>query len=132
MTIKNLIELIDLQTNNDAVYPRKSGKEEIKKKGVALIYSFSTDDWLTLYALNLKEKSNLWVEHLTHILDAAHTEQARQMMIHIALTGTEENFFAAMKCIRKFKRDVSIYSWMKLENRSSRLSSRYNNKSNNS
>ncbi|WP_319418612.1 hypothetical protein [Pleurocapsa sp. FMAR1] len=134
MTISNLINFIDRHTNNGAIYPNEPWGEEVgvKEEGIAFVRSFSTGDWLALRNLNLKEKSNFWIECLIHLLDEAYTEEARQMIINIALTGTEENFFDAMECIRSFRRDVDIYTWLKLKNRASQISSsRLNNKSNN-
>ena len=87
---------------------------------------------MTLHNFNLKEKSNLWYECLIHLLNEAYIEETRQMIIYIALNGTDENFFDAMQCIRDFKRNVSTYTWLKLENRSTEISSkRLKNKSNN-
>ena len=133
MTIKNLIDFIDRHTNNGAIYPNEPwGEGTGIEEGVALIQRFSSRDWLALRSLNLKQRSNFWVECLIDLLDRAYTEDARQMIIYIALTGTEENFFYAMECIRNFRRNVSIYTWLKLENRSTEiLRKRVNNKSNN-
>lgn len=114
MTIRNLIDFIDRHTNDGAIDSNEPWEE-----GIALIRSFSHRDWLALRTdLNLKKKSNCWIECLIHLLDAAYTEEARQMIIHIALNGTEENFVDAMKCIQDFRRDVTIYTWLKLKNRS--------------
>ena len=94
----------------------------IENEGIAFIRSFSSRDWLALRTdLDLQQKSNSWIKCLIHLLDAAYTEEARQMIIHIALNGTEENFFDAMECIRDFKRDVTIYTWLKLKNRSAEI-----------
>ena len=133
MTIENLIDFIDRHPNNGAIYPNEPWGDGIGvEEGIAFIYSFSSRDWLALRNLNLKEKSNFWIECLIHILNEARTEEARQMIICIALNSTEENFLVAMEYIRNFRRDVSIYTWLKLKNRSSEiLSSRLNNKSNN-
>ena len=104
----------------------------IKDESVAFIRSFSHLDWLTLRHLNLTEKSNFWVECLIDLLNLAYTEEARQMIIHIALTGTDENFLDAMEYIRDFKRDISTYTWLKLENLSTEiLSKRLKNQFNN-
>ena len=116
MTIKSLIDFIDRHTNNGAIYP-----SELWGEGIAFIHSFSSRDWLALRDLNFGEKSNVWIERLIHLLDEARTEEARQMIIYIALNGTEENFLDATECIRTFRRDVSIYTWLKLKNRSSEI-----------
>lgn len=124
MTIKNLIEFIDRHTNNGAIYPNEAWGEGvvIENEGVAFIRSFSSRDWLDLRTdLARKHPSNSWIECLIHLLDAAYTEEARQMIIHIALNGTKENFSVAMECIRGFKRDVTIYTWLKLKNRSAKI-----------
>ena len=124
MTIKNLIEFIDRYTNNGAIYSNEPWGEGvvIEDEGSAFIRSFSSRDWLALRTdLALKQKSNSWIECLIHLLDAAYTEEARQMIIHIALNGSPENFFAAMKYIQDFKRDVTIYTWLKLKNRSAEI-----------
>ena len=129
MSIENLIDFIDRHTNSGAIYPSEPWGEGIgiEEEGAAFIRSFSHRDWLTLRSLNLKERSNSWVECLIDLLDEAYTEEARQMIIYIALNGTEENFLDAMECIRSFRRDVSIYTWLKLKDRSSKiLSSRLN------
>ena len=129
MTINNLINFIDRHTNNGAIYSNKPWEEGvgIEEEGIAFIHSFSSRDWLALRDLNLKEKSNFWIECLIDLLDEAYTEEARQMIIYIALNGTEENFLDAMECIRSFRRDVSIYTWLKLKDRSSKiLNSRLN------
>ena len=133
MTIENLTDFIDRYTNNGAVYPNEPWGEDtrIEEEGIAFIRSFSHHDWFALRDLNLKEKSNFWLKCLIDLLDETYTEEARQMIIYIALNGTEEIFFDAMECIQNFRRDVSIYTWLKLKNRSSEiLSSRLNNKSN--
>ena len=133
LIIDRLIEFIDRQTNNGAIYPKEPWGEGvgIEEEGIAFIHSFSSRDWLALRSLNFKERSNFWIKCLIALLDAAYTEEARQIIIYIALNGTEENFLDAMECIRSFRRDVSIYTWLKLKNRSSKiLSSRLNNKSN--
>ena len=124
MTIKSLIEFIDHHTNNGTIYSHKLRNEDIgiKEEGIALVHAFSGRDWLALRSLNLKERSDFWVECLIDILDAAYTEEARQIIIHIALTGTEKNFFKAMECIRDFRRLVDIYTWLKLKNRASEIS----------
>ena len=124
MTIKNLIEFIARYTNNGAIYPNEPWGEGvvIEDEGIVFIRSFSSRDWLALRTdLARKQRSNYWIECLIHLLDAAYTEEARQMIIHIALNGTEENFFDAMECIRGFKRDVTIYTWLKLKNRSAEI-----------
>ena len=93
---------------------------------------FSDQDWLALRSMNFKNKSNFWVECLIDLLDEAHTEQARQMIIYLASNGTDENFFDAMECIRNFRRYVDTYTWLKLENRSTEiLSKRIKHESNN-
>ena len=133
MTIDSLIDFIDRQTNKGAIYPEEPWEEGvgIKEEGIAFIHSFSHRDWFALRSLNLEEKSNFWIECLIDLLDESYTEEARQMIIYIALNGTEENFLDAMECIITFRRDVSIYTWLKLKNRSSKISSsRLNNKSN--
>lgn len=133
MSIENLIDFIDRHTNNGAIYPSAWGeKTGIKNQSIAFIRSFSGRDWLALRSLNLKQRSNFWIECLIDLLDEAYTREARQMIIYIALNGTEENFLDAMECIRTFRRDVDTYTWLKLKNRSSEiLSRRLNNKSNN-
>ena len=134
MTIQNLTDFIDRYTNNGTIYPNEAWGEGvgIEDEGAAFIRSFSHRDWLSLRNLNLKEKSDFWVECLIDLLDEAYIEEARQMIIHIALTGTNENFFDAMECIRDFRRNVSTYTWLKLENRSTEiLSKRLKNQSNN-
>ena len=134
MTIQNLIDFIDRHTNNGAFYPSEPWGEGIgiEDEGAAFIRSFSYRDWLALRSLNLKERSNSWVECLIDLLDEAYTEEAQQMIIHIALTGTDENFLDAMECIRAFRRSVSTYTWLKLENRSTEiLSKKLKNQSNN-
>ena len=75
----------------------------------------------TVYRVKLREKNNSWIELLIYLLDAAYTEEARQMIIQIALAGTEDNFLAAMKYIRSFRRDITIYTWLKLKNRASEI-----------
>ena len=133
MTINNLIDFIDCHTNNGAIYPNAPWGESIGiEEGVALIQRFSSRDWLALRSLNLKQRSNFWVECLIDLLDKAYTEDARQMIIHIALNGTEDNFFDAMERIQSFRRDVSIYTWLKIKNRASEISSsKLKNKPNN-
>lgn len=133
MTIENLIDFIDRHTNNGAIYPSAWGEGiGTKNKGIAFIHLFSSRDWLALHSLNLKERSDFWIECLIDLLDKAYTREARQMIIYIALNGTEENFLDAMECIKTFRRDVDTYTWLKLKNRSSEiLSRRLNNKSNN-
>lgn len=133
MTWENLIDFIDRHINNGAIYPHEPWREGIGiEEGVAFIRRFSSRDWLALRSLNLKARSNFWVECLIDLLDRAYTEDARQMIIYIALNGTEENFFKAMECIRGFRRLVSIYTWLKLENRFTEISSKtLKNKSNN-
>ena len=122
MAIEDLIDCIDRYTNNGAIYPNEPGDEGIKiEEGVALIRSFSNRDWFTLRSLNIKEKSAFWVECLITLLDRAYLEEARQIIIHIALTGTENDFFTAMECIRDFRRYVSIYEWLKLKNRAAEI-----------
>ena len=122
MTINNLISFIDRHTNNGAIYPNEPWGEGIEiEDGAVLIQRFSSSDWLTLRSLNLKERSNYWVEYLIDLLGLAYTEDARQIIIHIALNGTEENFSDAMERIQSFRRDVSIYTWLKLKNRSSEI-----------
>lgn len=133
MTINNLINFIDRQTNNGTIYLNKFGGKKVGiEEGTALIQRFSSRDWWALRGLNITERSNLWVKCLIDILDNAYTEEARQTIIYIALTGTESNFLDAMECIRRFRRHVSIYTWLKLENRSTEISSkRLKNKPNN-
>ena len=133
MTIDNLIEFIDRHTNNNAIYPNEPRSKDIEiKNGVTIVNVFSSRDWWALRGLNLMERSNSWVKCLIDILDNAYTEEARQTIIHIALTGTEENFLDAMECIRRFRRHISIYTWLKLQNRSTKISSkRLKNKPNN-
>ena len=131
MSIENLLEFIDRHTNNGAIYPNESRGEgvlndtashiRVEEEGITFIHSFSSRDWLALRSLNLTRKSRFWVECLIELLNGAYTEEARQMIIYIALNGTEENFFDAMECIRDFKRDVSIYTWLKLKNRSAEI-----------
>ena len=116
MTVSNLTDSIDRHTKNGTIYPQQPLAENI-----AFIRSFSHYDWLALRNLNLQEKSNLWIEYLIHLLDEACTQEARQMIVYIALNGTKENFSAAMKCIQNFRRDVSIYTWLKLKNRSAEI-----------
>ena len=133
MTIDNLIDFIDRHTNNNAIYPNEPRSKDIEiKNGVTIVNVFSSRDWWALRGLNLMERSNSWVKCLIDILDNAYTEEARQTIIHIALTGTEENFLDAMECIRRFRRHISIYTWLKLQNRSTKISSkRLKNKPNN-
>ena len=122
MTIQSLIDFIDRHTNNGAIYPNQTLEEGGRiEEGIGFIRSFSGGDWLALRNLNLKQKSDFWIECLIHLLEGAYTEEARQMIIYIALKGTEENFLDAMECIRGFRRDVSIYTWLKLKNRSSEI-----------
>ena len=131
MTINNLIDFIDRQTNSDAIYLNEAEGIGIEE-GAAFIRSFSPRDWLALHNLNLKEKSDAWIKCLIDLLDGAYTEEARQMIIHIALTSREEIFFEAMKYIRGFRRNVSTYTWLKLENRATEISSqRIKNRFNN-
>ncbi len=134
MAIEDLIDFINRYTNNGAIYPSEPWGEGIgiEAEGAAIIRSFSSGDWLALRALNLKNKSNSWVECLIELLDEAYTDEARQMIIHIALNGTDENFLDAMESIRDFRRYVDTYTWLKLKNRSSEILSRkLNNQSNN-
>ena len=128
MTINNLINFIDRHTNNGAIYFNKPWEEgKIEEEGIAFIHSFYSRDWLALRNFNFQEKTYIWVKCLIHLLSEARTEESRQMIIYIALNGTEENFLDAMECIRSFRRDVSIYTWLKLKDRSSKiLSSRLN------
>ena len=123
MTIQNLIDFIDRHTNNGAIYPNEPwGEGVVIEEGIAFIHSFSSRDWLALRTnFNLKEKSDSWIKCLIHLLNEARTEEARQMIIYIALNGTENNFYDAMECIHNFRRDVSIYTWLKLKNRSSEI-----------
>ena len=133
MTIEKLINFINRYTSHGTIYPNKPEDECIEiEEGVVLIRSFSSRDWHSLRSFNLKEKSLFWVECLITLLDEAYTEEARQMIIHIALTGTDENFLAAIEYIRNFRRYVDTYTWLKLENRSTAiLSKRTKNKPNN-
>lgn len=123
MSIHSLIDFIDRHTNNGAIYSHKLWDKSIgiEEESIAFIHEFSGRDWLALRSLNLKEKSDLWIECLIDILDKAYTEDGRQMIIHIALTGTGENFLTAMEYIQDFRRDVDIYAWLKLKNRSSEI-----------
>lgn len=122
MTIKNLINFINRYTENGMIFPREPWGEGvgIEEEGRDLVKSLSANDWLALHE-QLTKKSNYWLECLIELLDGVGTQQARQMIIYIALNGTEENFFAAMECIGNFKRDVSIYTWLKLKNRSAEI-----------
>ena len=133
MTANNLIDFIDRYTNNGTIYPNNQWEEGMGIEDcVALIQRFYDRDWLALRSLNLKERSDVWIKCLIDFLNRAYTEEARQMIIYIALNGTEENFFEAMEYIRAFRRNVSIYTWLKLENRSTEiLSQRMKNKFNN-
>ena len=134
MTVEGLINFIDRLTNNGAVELKEPWGEEIglEEESSALIHTFSHRDWFALRSLNLKEKSDFWIECLITFLDDAHTEEARQTIVYIALTGTDENFLNAMECIRSFRRYVDTYTWLKLQNRSTEiLSKRTKNKSNN-
>ena len=134
MTIQSLIDFIDRHTENGAVYPSEPWGEGIgiETEGVAFIQKFSHRDWFALRNLNLKEKSDVWVKCLIDLLDEAYTEEARQMIVHIALTGTEENFLDAMEHIRDFRRNVDTYTWLKLQNCSTEiLTKRTKNKFNN-
>lgn len=127
MTIENLIDFIDLYTNNGTIFPKAWGEDiGLEDEGIALIHLLSSRDWLALRSLNLKQKSNFWVEFLIELLDIAYTQEARQMIIHIALTGTEKNFYDAMKRIQNFRRYVDTYTWLKLKNRSAEIYSRTN------
>ena len=125
MAIEDLINFINRYTNNGTIYPSEPWGEGIGiEAGAAIIRSFSSGDWLALRSLNLKNKSNFWIECLIKLLDEAYTDEARQMIIHIALNGTEENFLNAMESIRDFRRYVDTYTWLKLKNRSSQILSR--------
>lgn len=123
MTIQDLTDFIDRHTENGTIFPREPWGEGIgiEEKGMALVRSLVANDWLALYE-QLTRKSNFWLECLIELLDRVGTQQARQMIIHIALNGTEESFFDAMECIHTFRRDVSVYTWLKLKNRSSQIS----------
>ena len=124
MTIKSLIDFIDRYTSNGAVDPSEPWGEDIGIKleeCIALIRSFSSRNWLSLRALNLKQKSNFWVRFLIKLLDISNTEEARQMIIYIALNSAEDNFYDAMECIQNFRRDVSTYEWLKLKNRAAEM-----------
>lgn len=125
MAIKYLIGFIDRYTNNGAIYPGEPWGEGvgIEAESAAIIRSFSSRDWLTLRSL-IENKSNFWVECLITLLDEAYTDSARQMIIYLALNGTEENFLAAMESIRNFRRYVDTYTWLKLENRSTKILSK--------
>ena len=130
MSIKNLIDFIDRHTNDGAIYPSELWEEGIKieNKGIAFIRSFSSRDWLAIRSLNLKKRSDFWIECLINLLNEAYTQEARQMIIYIALNGTEKNFLDAIECIKTFRRDVDTYTWLKLKNRSSEILSRRLNK----
>ena len=125
MSLQNLINFIDRQTENGTFFPNPSWGEGIgiKEVGEDLVRSLSNNDWSILY-LQLNKKSDFWRSCLIELLDEVATQQARQMIIHIALNGTEENFFDAMECIRDFRRDVSTYTWLKLQNRSTKIISK--------
>ena len=122
MSIKDLIDFIDRHTEDGAVSPREPWGEGIgiEEERENLVRSLSNREWLTLYE-QLSKKSNFWLGCLIEILDGVGTQPARQMIIHLALNGTEENFFDAMECIRDFKHDVSTYTWLKLKNRSAEI-----------
>ena len=123
MTAENLINFIDRLTENSAIFSKEPREKDLglEDEEIALIHSFSSRDWLALRNLNLKERSDFWVECLIVLLDEAYTEDARQMIIHIALTGTEENFYKAMEYIQDFRRNVDTYTWLKLKNRSAEI-----------
>ena len=116
MTIEKLIESLDRHTNNGTIDPQQPLEENVTS-----IRSFTHRDWLALRNFNLKQKSNLWIECLFDLLDKAHTREARQMIVYIALNGTEENYLAAIKYIQSFRRDISTYTWLKLKNRSAEI-----------
>ena len=122
MSIQDLIDFIDRHTENGTIFPHEPWGEGIgiEEEGEDLVRSLSTREWLALHE-QLTKKSDLWLECLIQLLDGVGTQPARQMIIHLALNGTEENFFDAMECIRDFRRDVSTYSWLKLENRSTEI-----------
>jgi len=123
MTLENLINFIDFYTDNGTISPHKPWGEEIsiKENGVNLVRSLRANDWLALYQ-KLGKKSDFWIECLIDLLDLVGTRKARQMIVHIALNGTEKNFFDGMKCIGEFRRDVDVYTWLKLKNRASEIS----------
>ena len=122
MSVAKLISFIDRHTKNGTIFPGEPWGEGIgiEEEGINLVASLRANDWLFLYE-ELTKKSNCWIECLIQLLDELRTRQARQMIIHIALNGTKKNFFDAMECIRDFRRDVDIYTWLKLKNRSTEL-----------
>ena len=122
MTIEKLINFIDRHTENGTIFPREPWGEGIgiEAEGIDLVKSLSVNNWLALYE-KLAKKSNFWIECLIELLDGVGTQTTRQMIIYIALNGTEENFFDAMECIRDFRRDVDTYTWLKLKNRSAEI-----------
>ena len=125
MTIEGLINFIDRHTNNSAIYIEEQTEKGIEiEEGMRFILTFSSRDWWALRGLNLQKRSNLWVKCLIDLLDKAYLEEARQAIIHLALTGSEENFLDAMECIRNFRRNVDTYTWLKLENRSTEILSK--------
>jgi hypothetical protein len=122
VTIKNLVKFINGLTNNGVIFPSEPWGEGVglEEEGEKIVCSLSTDDWLALRE-TLSEKNDIWIEFLIAILDEADTKEAREMMIYIALNGTDENCLDAMEHIREFQQDVDSNAWLKIRERSSEI-----------
>ena len=123
MILNKLIQFIDLYTRKGSVDPiMVTGAwgegEGIEDRGIELVESFSSEDWLTL-SKKIRGKSDLWIEYCIELLGGADTVDSRFMLVEIAFTGTDENFLDAMEWIRDFEEDVSLDIWRQLKKRSS-------------
>jgi hypothetical protein len=95
LQFSQLIKFIDFHTHNGLISHETEPWGEgigLEEEGVSLINSFITDDWI---------KCSI------DLLYGADSLEARQMLIYIALNGTEENFLDAMECIHYFKQEVA-------------------------
>jgi hypothetical protein len=120
LQFSQLIKFIDFHTHNGLISHETEPWGEgigLEEEGVSLINSFITDDWLSLEKL-IKEKTDLWIKCSIDLLYGADSLEARQMLIYIALNGTEENFLDAMECIHYFKQEVAEDILLKFKARS--------------
>ena len=125
--IQQLCYYIDLYTDYGKDFPLSEAFYEGTRvediEDINLINNFSIDEWLLLQEY-IKNKSSAWVECLLYILDEADTSKARQMVVCIALNGTNENFLDAIEYIRdikEYKLEFSQDIWRKLEARSNQV-----------
>ena len=116
---KKLVQFIDdVIKKGEGEIPEAWGEGVgFEKEGCVYLKEFNDKDWAQLQN-GWREKSDHWIKCLIDLLSQVECQQSKEMLINIALQGSDESALDAIEFVRSFISELDPSVIERLEDKS--------------